>query len=290
MKLYKLLNPKFVYNNRRRVLPTIYLNIRKIIDEFKYISAVNNFPLTENDRKLLALKDKHKGHRCFIIGNGPSLKINDLDKLKGEITFAFNKIYLAFEQTEWRPTYYVVEDTLVAKQNYDVINNLRGFTKLFPTYLPERTNLPRFNDSIFYRIVGFGCVSKSKLSKTFNTDALDRLYAGGTVVYGAIQLACFMGIREIYLIGVDFSFNIPKQTDVENKRILISNGEINHFSSEYRKPGEKWYIPDLSRQERSFREARKAMKQLGGRIYNATRGGKLEVFPRIDFDTLFNGD
>jgi len=25
----------------------------------------------------------------------------------------------------------------------------------------------------------------------------------------------------------------------------------------------------------------------GIQVYNATRGGKLEVFPRVDFDTLF---
>jgi len=251
----------------------------------RLIKRVN--PTVENERELAALKDKHQGKRCFILGNGPSLKTSDLDKLKNEITFAFNKIYLAFDQTEWRPTYYVVEDHWVAKQNYKTINGLRGFTKLFPTLLVDKIKVPRFKNSIYFRLEWPGWGTEKELPKPFSSDALDRLYLGATVTYTAMQLACYMGIREIYLIGVDFSFEIPKKTDPTNERILISSGETNHFHPDYRRPGEKWYIPNLNRQERAFSVANKAMKEFGGNIYNATRGGKLEVFPRVDFDTLF---
>ena len=59
------------------------------------------------------LKDKYKGQRCFVIGNGPSLTAEDLNLLKGEVTFASNRIYKMFEQTDWRPTYYAVFDEWV---------------------------------------------------------------------------------------------------------------------------------------------------------------------------------
>ena len=42
------------------------------------------------------------GKRCFIIGNGPSLRIEDLERIKDD-TFAVNRIYKIFDKTFWRP-------------------------------------------------------------------------------------------------------------------------------------------------------------------------------------------
>ncbi|MBO7254734.1 MAG: hypothetical protein J6V36_05480, partial [Clostridia bacterium] len=74
--------------------------------------AANNFEKTKYGRKLAKLKDSHKGERCFIIGNGPSLSVNDLNKIyeKNIPTFSTNRIFKLFEKTDWRPTYYVSED------------------------------------------------------------------------------------------------------------------------------------------------------------------------------------
>ena len=55
-------------------------------------------------------KDLYQGKRCFIIGNGPSLKADDLDCLKNEYTFAANRIYEILDKTDWRPWAYVVVD------------------------------------------------------------------------------------------------------------------------------------------------------------------------------------
>ena len=101
-----------------------------------YTLAAHGFPMTANDRKLAALKDKHKGQRCFVIGNGPSLRISDLDRLKDEITFASNKIYLAFEETDWRPTYYTAVDRLVIESLHEVISHL-DLTKLLPDFAAD---------------------------------------------------------------------------------------------------------------------------------------------------------
>ena len=91
----------------------------------------------------------------------------------------------------------------------------------------------------------------------------------------------------MYLTGVDFSFDVPEKNVFNGK--VVSEGEINHFHPDYRKEGEVWGLPDLDLQERSFRLARKVFERDGRRIFNATRGGKLVVFPRVDFDSLFVG-
>ena len=42
-------------------------------------------------RRLAALKDTHRGQRCFLIVNGPSLKNTDLHKLEGEFSIECSK-------------------------------------------------------------------------------------------------------------------------------------------------------------------------------------------------------
>ena len=39
--------------------------------------------------------------------------------------------------------------------------------------------------------------------------------------------------------------------------------------------------------EKSFKKVLKYSKENNIKVYNATRGGKLEILPRIDFDSLF---
>src|SRR5712692_1717642 len=39
-------------------------------------------------------RDRHRGQRCFVIGNGPSLKDQDLSPLANEITLVTNSFYV----------------------------------------------------------------------------------------------------------------------------------------------------------------------------------------------------
>jgi len=93
-----------------------------------------------------------------------------------------------------------------------------------------------------------------------------------------------MGIKKIYLIGIDFNFTEPNE---KKGSTCISKGEVNHFHPDYRKPGEEWAEPKLDYQLMAFQTAKNAVEPLEINIYNATRGGKLEVFTRVDFDGLF---
>jgi len=235
----------------------------------------------KNVDRLRAFEKIHHGQRAFIIGNGPSLTISDLNRLVDEITFASNKIFLAFDSTRWRPTYYAVEDKLVMKQNYERIKKLNGFHKFFPTYL----------DQWFDRIPGaayftFDTAPFFPNRPKFSTDMTNKLYWGSTITYTLIQMAWYMGISEIYLIGVDHEFRLSDVKDKKDPNILISQGERNHFHPEYRKPGEKWFVPNLDVSLQSYEAAKEAIEVMGGHVYNATRGGKLKVFPKVDFDSL----
>jgi hypothetical protein len=81
-------------------------------------------------KNLEMFRDKFAGRRAFIIGNGPSLNKVDLTKLKNEITFGVNSIFYNFDRMGFKPTFYVVEDKLVAEDRADVINKLTGMVKI----------------------------------------------------------------------------------------------------------------------------------------------------------------
>lgn len=273
MKIRNVLNPVFLFENRSLIIPTLVTGSKKFLRS-------HGIPLTTNDRKVVALKNKHKGRRCFIIGSGPSLKNEDLDRLKDEVTFACNKIYLAFDSTEWRPTYYSVIDTLVAENNKPEIDALK-LNKIF-----EQTIRPYFTEEQAIWLNSLDHTSAEE--RKFSTNALEGVYGGSSVLYFQMQLAFYMGIREIYLIGVDFSFDIPKSTGeiCPSGEILKSQGEVNHFHPDYRKPGETWTMPLLDKQYMAFSAAKTAVESQRGKIFNASRSTKLDVFPLVNFDDI----
>jgi len=231
----------------------------------------------ENKVRLRENEDKHLGERCFIIGNGPSLKNMDLRLLQNEITFGLNRIYLLFEKMPFVPTYYVCVNELVLEQFAQEIKELS-----MPKFLNwNRRSYFNANDPS----TNFINLSLA-LRDRFNGNIAKPLSSGGTVTYVAIQLAYIMGFSEIILIGVDHSFKdkgTPNKTEVRKSKI-----DANHFHPDYFPKGSKWQLPDLLRSELAYTVARNKIEADGKSILDATEGGKLTVFKKVLFRDLFD--
>lgn len=226
----------------------------------------------ENKSKLLAYKDKHKGQRCFIVANGPSLKKTDLSLLKNEITIGMNRIYLL---NDFKPTYIAVADIEIQlKQFMQEFNDLQ-IVKFFPWEV--RNTFDQKENLIFY---------KAKFSSTF-CKRFDKLIgAGKSVTYVCLQLAYIMGFSEVILIGKDHSFS-HEQKGVPGTRIKSTGNESNHFISGYYKEGMKWTIPNFTDEEYSYKLAKQAFEADNRIVLNATINGKLNVFKKVDYNSLF---
>lgn len=274
MQLSALINPSYIYKKRDRIAPVLYRCIYSPVWSVHRHSALSGFPITSSDRKFLSMKNKHQGQRCFIIGNGPSLRIDDLERLHelDEICFAFNKIYLAFDNTNFRPSYYIVEDLLVASETKREILDLENFQKFFP--YDYKYFLNGASNSCFYY---FNWANFYPGRPLFTCNPFD-LHWGATVTYTALQFAIYFGCNPIYLLGVDFFFVEPKSIDATRNDVLISEGEQNHFHPGYRCKGEKWYAPKLDHQKKAFEAAQDYSESHGIRIINATRNTQLDVF------------
>lgn len=252
--------------------------IYKLIYSTKKYAKESIFPISKNGKNIKTLKNIHLNKRCFIIGNGPSLTTMDLDKLKNEITFAFNRIYFIFDKTDWRPTYYCSEDDKTIFKSKEEINELKIENKFFPVNFPWDYKI-HFNNAMYY-IFKFGDRSEEP---RFSENIVKGIYWGNTVAYTAIQIAVYMGIKEIYLLGVDHNFS--KMVN-DKGEIVIDETAKDYFSEKYNTDKDDLYIPNVEISTRAFTAAKGYADKHNIKIYNATRGGKLEVFERVDFDKI----
>ncbi|MFC2025774.1 6-hydroxymethylpterin diphosphokinase MptE-like protein [Chloroflexota bacterium] len=224
-------------------------------------------------RQLANLQDIHGGQRCFIIGNGPSLKKTDLSQLRDEYTFGMNRIYMLFPELGFETTYYLSVNSLVIEQCADDIQSL-PITK-FLSWRAHKLIQPA-EDLVFLHTTYTG--------PKFSRDARQRLWEGATVTYVALQLAFHMGFTQAILIGVDHNFTTKGKP---NTTVVSQGDDPDHFNSGYFGKGFRWQLPDLETSEQGYILARQAYEQEDREVLDATVEGKLKVFPKIAYDSLF---
>lgn len=220
-------------------------------------------------RQLSQFKDKHKGQDCFIIGNGPSLKNMDLSPLHAYHTFGQNKIFLLFDKVDLNLSYLVSVNKLVIEQSAREFESMK--CPVFLSYtaakdvveeLPHIQRLHTMNLWSFYE------------------DISQPICEGNTVTFVSLQIAYYMGFSRVFLIGVDHSF---KQAGQSHEVQVYKGDDENHFHPDYFK-GQQWQLADVYGSEVSYHLANYYYKKDGRQILDATVGGKLDVFPKIDFE------
>jgi hypothetical protein len=223
--------------------------------------------------RLARMKDVHRGERCFIIGNGPSLNEMDLSPLADEITFGMNRIYLLFDEVGFATTYFVSVNTLVIEQCAGEIRRLT-----MPKFITWRGRRWLADDpgAVFVD-------TDYTAPPAFSTRATGRMFEGSTVTYVALQLAYHMGFDEVVLIGVDHSF---KTEGPPNVTVESQGADQDHFAAGYFGKGFRWQLPDLEASEAAYRMAKRAFEADGRRVLDATVGGKLEIFPKVDYTSI----
>jgi hypothetical protein len=266
----------------------------------------------------------HRGRRCFVVGNGPSLAALDMRALKDEITFGCNRVYLGYPHWGFSFTYWGIYDA-VQIERYGV-EYLRNCPPHNAAFFPFHY-LPLFPRSE-------GCPVPIEWHPTQAhgfSDSPERLYVGFTVIHMLLQIAAIMGCDPIILIGVDhrypLSMRVRSGAWQRLRRILMrrlrgtlpyelgqtlwwtwmqhyperywakmprvwKHGDVQaptHFHDAYTKEeGRIFSPPDLTESERGYEVAQRWAQQHGRTILNATPNSALTVFPRVAFERLFD--
>ena len=239
----------------------------RISKKREYFKTFYNLNCKNELRDLFGI---HDNQRCFIIGNGPSLCAQDLDLLKDEITFSCNKIYKIFSETVWRPYYYIVDDINIANDDVQNIINVRS-KKTFVGIETDVNVLKKYlntNVTLFRKVTTI----LDGLPQISN-DLCKYLGSGYTVLFPAFQLAVLMGFKEIYFLGVDCSYQ-------------TNNNTSNWFYGNEKTSVQKSVADEMQRAFKSIYEYATANNI---NVYNATRGGMLEIFERVNLNDLMKG-
>ncbi len=224
-------------------------------------------------RRMADLKDRYKGERCFLIGNGPSLKITDMSRLKNEFTIGQNRIYLAFQEWGFATSFYLSVNDLVIEQSRDDIQKLT-----MPKFISWRARKwlnPA--DNLYF-------IHTTYTGAKFAQDAGERIWEGGTVTYTSLQVAYHLGFSQVILVGVDHNYVTQGKP---NATVVSQGADPNHFDPGYFGKGFRWQLPDLESWLIAYNLARKTYEDDGREVIDATIGGKLQVFKKVDYDFLF---
>lgn len=238
-----------------------------------------HFELTKAGKKLKQYKDIHRGQSCFLIGNGPSLRAEDLTIIHeaGIPSFGFNRVFYIFDQTLWRPTYYISQDEKILAGCVEQVNSLSLPHKFIPINHRWYLNI-NIQDAEEFLLSG---VKDGEF--WFADNIAHSVCWANTVMYTAAQFAVYMGFQKLYLLGVDHHYHISRD---KNGKIIIDDSVKDYFSEKYNKDRDSLYIPSTDISTETFYAMKKHCDERKIEVYNATRGGKLEVFPRLDFDSV----
>lgn len=227
-------------------------------------------------RRLAGLRGRHRGERCVIVANGPSLNTMDLSFLRCEHAIGLNKIHLGFQRFGFYPRYYVAVNPKVVQQSLAEIRAL-NCVKFIGSRAAREAGLAE--DALTH------VIDTDKPVARFCTDLALGMHEGFTVTHAALQVAYHLGFHEVVLIGLDHRYTFEGRPNEER---TLQGADTNHFSDRYFGYGQRWDNPDLRASEDSYRAALQAFRADGRCIVDATPGGACPVFPKADHRQVFS--
>ncbi|MEK9993380.1 MAG: 6-hydroxymethylpterin diphosphokinase MptE-like protein [Hydrogenophilales bacterium] len=274
------------------VPPIIVFCIKRLIQKtIDILVSINLFPLVDKNEiiKLKKLKKDYK--KCFIIGSGPSVKNQDLSKIKNHFTIVHNAFYLVRNNYEMTPNLYVIEDYLPAADNSLELNKINDIKFVVPyqlkKYIHKKPNVTYINFD--YSYIKDYKNDKDYFGKyLFSQDLSLKGFWGGTVVYLSLQIANYLEFKEVYLLGVDLSWTIPKSAKIEGAVITSTEDDPNHFHDNYFGKGKRWHLPRVERYKIGIENAIRELNQKGVKVYNCSPVSNIQGAKNLDFDKLMH--
>jgi len=228
--------------------------------------------------------------RIFLVGSGPSLKDTPMELLKNEDIMVMNKFGRMDTYHNWgmRPKYYFktdhntvdrtqVEEITWALEHCEHLFLWDMFRTGYPERHPNYETLPEGVGDIPNTTWIEKCPEKCrqyffdnvKATQEWHMPTLCTAFGGMSTM---IQIASmWLKYDEIYLVGCDLGYTpdasknhaIPNYTTDKRDKSYIDNGNMLHLHE-------------------------MAKRCCPVPIYNATVGGQLEVYPRVDIWELLN--
>lgn len=235
---------------------------------------------------LEVFENLHKGERAFLVAGGPSLRDTDVSLLDNELVFSVSLVY---KKENLKINYHFIGDFNIAKQYTHEIERIECDGLFLSNGI--------FSSGILYHPKMYYFFGHS--TPEFCKNPYKGVHGGGTSTFLGMQFAYFMGIKELYVIGLDHYITLNNQLKQVNKTgvtkrgfdlVETSGNDVNHFTNDYYPKGTKWFIPQVERMANSYRMAREAFENDNRKIYNASLQTALpgDILERINYVQIFD--
>lgn len=232
------------------------------------------------------IENKYSDERCFILGTGPSIEDTNIQKLVNEYTFLSGWFAIHKDYPKLRKSYYCMSDPGFWNRRgrldelfYQLLkSNLETLYFLEHSFYEKNQRYRYFpNEKVTYMHFSDDGIRNGD---RIETDIKNPIPLARTVVQDLIlPLIYYMGFKKIYLIGCDFTH--------------IPNTLHPHFySKNFMSPKQAYFIEQtqgvqLTNVRKPYKKFKDYFENNDRYIYDATIGGKLEVFEQVKYDSLF---
>jgi len=262
---------------------------KDISKQLKILSDENEFLIKTSfgqDHWLTKARDMHKDERCFLLGCGPSLNKVDLSRLKKEHTMGVNGTYMI---KSLNLEYFITVSHIWWKHHIDELKKFRCKRRFLPPYIDGiDSNCP----TSWLRIIEpKNHVRVEKSTPWFFSTCVDHyVVLGGTVIFVALQILYHLGFSEVILLGIDHDYGLKKKDKKQGGVVIpVQKLKGHHFTRNYYPLGGNAHV-DLVGIERGYKLAYEVFKNDGRKILNASPGTRLDIFPKVDYDSLFKNE
>jgi hypothetical protein len=257
------------------VPPSLWRVGRQALDRARHLTA------NADEAAILArnarFHDRYRGRRCFVIGNGPSVNGQDLTVLSQEITITMNWFNRHPVLAAWKPTFHCIAEPGEAACWQDPAFLPRILAGLdAQAYFVRVDTMPHFQRAAFPDMCRVHYVKIGDSSTTVRFADLTRpVLPTPDTSHLATMVAIALGCSPIYLLGLDYDW--------------LSHRSLHRHFYDADDPAEQ--REDLSQQSylrnivsshaawRGHEKLRELALRRGQRIYNATEGSFLDVYP-----------
>ncbi|KKP77935.1 MAG: hypothetical protein UR73_C0007G0020 [candidate division WS6 bacterium GW2011_GWF1_35_23] len=247
-------------------------------------------------------KDKYIGQSCYILGNGPSLKGQDVSLLEGKIVFTVNNLMMTKEFETIKPSFHLMADPLnfssedtnsqtLIDERFSVLRS----SKFEPTCIFPLKVKPLVEEEDLYpdkKIIYFMNYGNWRNGEIRDINLQKFLPEYVNIIHIAIMVAMYMGFKKIYLMGVDMTSFL---VNYEYKDEGGFNQQYAHFYKEeermkklllkaWSKSNNEIALKNMAQCFEIFRFLKTYGKRNGVEIVNLTKGGALDVFERRKFE------
>ena len=278
---------KFNFWDFTYALDNIYYELVNYLLKSSFWIKKSSFKKTVLQKNSL-LKNKHFNERAFVIGNGPSVKKQNLKLLKNEITFFVNRSFLHEDYEYIQPTYHIFIDPKLATGEWEItmldqvkekspnviflLNAKWYYLDKFQPYINDSQYTIYWIESSLFFTPFYNRRKIDLTTVTYNSAVL------GQGIYTSI----YMGIKDIYVLGAEGNAFCHEMVNQES-HFYGGNPENNNKSIQttytelYRNYIYLKHLFFLSQY----------VKNQNCSIYNCTIGGIMNMFERKEYENLF---